>query len=42
MMLDDDPHLKQPWQYALQWLQTELERVSKITTVSAKAHKMII
>ena len=27
-MLDSDTHLKQLWNYALQWLQNELDRVS--------------
>ena len=26
-LLLDDPHLKHPWQSAVQWLQTEMERV---------------
>ena len=27
MLLEDDSNLKQLWQHALQWLQSELERV---------------
>ena len=28
IVLDTDSHLRQSWQYSLQWLQNELERVS--------------
>ena len=40
-MLDNDTHLKQLWNYALQWLQNELDRVNTINIIYISVHSFI-